>query len=62
MGDEANAQRSVERYQQKLRAMEASVKALREAGFAGAASAAGEPQSRPESPRETSGSAQSDRT
>jgi tetratricopeptide (TPR) repeat protein len=35
LGDEANAQRSVERYQQKRRAMEASVKALREAGFVG---------------------------
>jgi len=35
LGDEASAQRYVERYQQKLRAMEASVKALREAGFVG---------------------------
>jgi cellulose synthase operon protein C len=35
LGDDANAQRSLERYQQKRRAMEASVKALREAGFAG---------------------------
>lgn len=61
MGDEANAQRSVERYQQKLRAMEATVKALREAGFAGAGSTAGEPQGRPEPPPRTSGSAQSDR-
>lgn len=36
LGDEANAQRYLERYQQKRRAMEASVTALREAGFVGA--------------------------
>jgi tetratricopeptide (TPR) repeat protein len=35
LGDEASAQRHVELYQQKLRAMEASVKALHETGFAG---------------------------
>jgi len=37
LGDEGNAQRHVERYQQKLRDMEATVKALHEAGFSGGA-------------------------
>jgi len=40
MGDEASAQRYLERYQEKRRAMEASVTALREAGFAGASAGA----------------------
>jgi tetratricopeptide (TPR) repeat protein len=61
LGDEPNAQRSVERYQQKLRAMEASVKALREAGFVGGASTVREPQSGPEARQGAAGSGRGER-
>jgi cellulose synthase operon protein C len=62
MGDEANAQRSVERYQQKLRAMEASVKALREAGFVSGASPVRESRGGADHRPATTGPGQSDRS
>jgi tetratricopeptide (TPR) repeat protein len=61
LGDEAAAQRHVERYQQKLREMEAAVKALHEAGFVGGPSTVREPQGRPESRRGATGSGQGSR-